>query len=105
MKKSFHNSNLIKKRNQNNIYIDNKNLNKYNEKKPQNKKEIQISKNKNLIINNFNSNINNKQRLIKTAKGSPLSINNKILKHISKITNQQTNKNIDKIPTVILNIN
>ena len=105
MKKSFHNNNLIKKRNQNIIYIDNKNLNKYNEKKPQDKKEIQISKNKNLIINNFNSNINNKQRLIKTAKGSPLSINNKILKHISKITNQQTNKNIDKIPTVILNIN
>ena len=34
MKKSFHNSNLIKKRNQNIIYIDNKNLNKYNEKKP-----------------------------------------------------------------------
>ena len=107
MKKSFNNSNLIKKRNQNIINIDNKNLNKNNEKNQKAKKDIQLSKNKNknIIINNFNSNINNKQRQIKTAKGSPLSINNKILKQIEKVSNKQTNKNIDKIPTVILHIN
>ena len=32
-------------------------------------------------------------------------INNKILKQISKITTKTVNQNIDKIPTVIFNIN
>ena len=107
MKKSFYNNsnNIIKKRSPNIINIDNKNIIKYNEKNNQEKKDFQ--KNKNLIINNLNPNpnINNKQRQIKTAKGSPLSINNKILKQISKINTKQKSLNIDKIPTVIFNIN
>ena len=106
MKKSFYNNtnNIIKKRNQNIINIDNKNIIKYNEgKNHQDKKDFKI--NKYSIINNFSQNINNKPRQIKTAKGSPLSINNKILKQISKITTKQTNPKIDKIPTVIFNIN
>ena len=106
MKKSFHKNtnNLLKKRNQNKVNIDNKNIIKYNEEKNlQDKKDFQI--NKNIIMNNLSSNINNKQRQIKTTKGSPLSINNKILKQISKITTKSINQNIDKIPTIIFNIN
>ena len=106
MKKSFHKNtnNLLKKRNQNKVNIDNKNIIKYNEDKNlQDKKDFQI--NKNIIMNNLSSNINNKQRQIKTTKGSPLSINNKILKQISKITTKSINQNIDKIPTIIFNIN
>ena len=106
MKKSFYKNtnNLIKKRNQNIINIDNKNIIKYNEgKSKQEKKDFQL--NKYSIINNFNQNINNKPRQIKTAKGSPLSINNKILNQISKITTKHANPKIDKIPTVIFNIN
>ena len=106
MKKSFHKNtnNLLKKRNQNKVNIDNKNIIKYNEDKNlQDKKDFQI--NKNIIMNNLSSNINNQQRQIKTTKGSPLSINNKILKQISKITTKSINQNIDKIPTIIFNIN
>ena len=106
MKKSFHKNtnNLLKKRNQNKVNIDNKNIIKYNEEKNlQDKKDFQI--NKNIIMNNLSSNINNKQRQIKTTKGSPLSINNKILKQISKITTKSINQNVDKIPTIIFNIN
>ena len=106
MKKSCYNNvnNLLKKRNKNIVNMDNNNIIKYNEEKnQQEKKDFQT--NKNSIINNFNSNINNKQRQIKTTKGSPLSINNKILKQISKITTKTMNQNIDKIPTVIFNIN
>ena len=105
MKKSFNNNtnNLIKQKYQNIMNTDNKNIIKNNDGKNQlEKKEIL---NKNLIINNFNSNNNNKRRQIKTAKGSPLSINNKILKQISKITTKQANHKIDKIPTVIFNVN
>ena len=108
MKKPFYNNlnNIIKKRSPNIINIDTKNVIKYIEgKNNQEKKEFQ--KTKNFIINNLNPNpnINNKQRQIKTAKGSPLSINNKILKQISKINTKQKSLNIDKIPTVIFNIN
>ena len=106
MKKSFNNNtnNLIKQKYQNTMNTDNKIIIKNNDGKNQlEKKELQL--NKNLIINNFNSNNNNKHRQIKTAKGSPLSINNKILKQISKITTKQANHKIDKIPTVIFNVN
>ena len=107
MKKSFNNNtnNIIIQKNKNIIYLDNKSIIKNNDGKNNlEQKEFQL--NKNLIINNFNSNNINKQHQIKTAKGSPLSINNKILKQISKITTKQTiHNNIDKIPTVIFNIN
>ena len=106
MKKSFYNNsnNLIKKKGQNIINIDNKNLIKNNDVKYQlEKKELLI--NKNPVINNININQNIKPRQIKTSKGSPLSINNKILKQITKIKNKQTYQNIDNIPTVIFNIN
>ena len=46
--------------------------------------------------------MNSKQRQIKTAKCSPLSINNKIFKQITKIKNKQ---NINNVPTVIFNVN
>ena len=106
MKKSCYNNinNLLKKRNKNIVNMDNKNIIKYNEEKnQQEKKDFQT--NKNSIISNFNSNINKRQCQIKTTKGSPLSLNNKILKQISKIATKTVNQNIDKIPTVIFNIN
>ena len=106
MKKSFYNNtnNLIQKRTQNIINIDNKNVMKYNEPKCQPEKKELLTK-KNLIKTNFNTNNNIKPRQIKTAKGSPLSINNKILKQITKIKSKQSYQNIDNIPTVIFNVN
>jgi hypothetical protein len=106
MKKSFYNNtnNLIQKRSQNIINLDNKNVMKYNEPKCQPEKKELLTK-KNLIKKNFNTNNNIKPRQIKTAKGSPLSINNKILKQITKIKNKQSYQNIDNIPTVIFNVN
>ena len=104
MRKSFYNNNpnnLIKKKNQNNINLDNKNIIKYNESKNQQGKK-ELLNNKNPIIYNFASNVNSKQRQIKTAKCSPLSINNKIFKQITKIKNKQ---NINNVPTVIFNVN
>lgn len=76
---------------------------KYNEPKCQPEKKELLTKN--LIKTNFNTNNNIKPRQIKTAKGSPLSINNKILKQITKIKNKQSYQNIDNIPTVIFNVN
>ena len=104
MRKSFYNNNpnnLTKKKNQNNINLDNKNIIKYNESKNQQGKK-ELLNNKNPIIYNFATNVNSKQRQIKTAKCSPLSINNKIFKQITKIKNKQ---NINNVPTVIFNVN
>ena len=103
MKKSFYNNNqntLVKKKILNNNNIDNKNINKYND--PNNQKiKKELLNNKNQIIYKFSNNINNKPRQVKTAKCSPLSINNKIFKQITKIKN---NQNINSIPTVIFNV-
>ena len=104
MKKSFYNNNsnnIIKKKNQNNNNIDNKNIIKYSELNNQKGKK-ELLNNKNQIIYKFSNNANIKQRQIKTAKCSPLSINNKIFKQITKIKNKQ---NINSIPTVIFNVN